>query len=276
MKLLDIDREKCKKDGICVSVCPGNIIRLKDEDGYPEMIHDGDEFCIACGHCVSVCPNDALRHHAIPIEDCAPIKKELIINEEQAVQFLRSRRSIRIYRNKPVETEKIQRLIEIARYGPTGANTQMIEWVVFNDKEKVSRIARLVVEWIRDILEKKPENPPFPIDRLRLFLEAWDAGFDGILRNAPALVIAMASEEAGSGMVDTTILLSYLELAAPALGLGACWAGLLKRALLNLPSLREIAGLSDGYPHYYPMMLGYPKYKYYRLPERKPPKITWK
>ena len=25
----------------------------------------------------------------------------------------------------------------------------------------------------------------------------------------------------------------------------------------------------------YPMMLGYPKFKYQRLPERKPPKITW-
>jgi hypothetical protein len=29
------------------------------------------------------------------------------------------------------------------------------------------------------------------------------------------------------------------------------------------------------YPHHYPMMLGYPKFKYHRLPERKPPKIAW-
>ena len=274
MTVIDIDREKCKKDGICGLVCPGNLIRLTDDDGYPEMIDGGDEFCIACGHCVAACPGAAIKHHHIPMEDCTPIRKELIINEEQAVQFLRSRRSIRVYRKKPVEKERIQRLIEIARYGPTGANTQTVKWVIFNDREKVRELSRMVIDWIRDILENNPESSPFPIDRLPLYLEAWEAGNDRICRNAPALVIAAAPEE--SSMVNPTILLTYLELAAPVLGLGACWAGLLMRGMLSLPALREMAGLSNRYPHYYPMMLGYPKHPYHRLPERNPPDIMWK
>ena len=275
MKLLNIDESKCKKDGICSSVCPGNFIRLKDGDGYPEMVPGGDEFCLICGHCMAVCPNDALRHELIPIEDSPPIKKELLINEQQAVQFIRSRRSIRVFKGKPVETEKIQRLIEIARYAPTGTNSQMVEWVVFNDKKKINNLAGLVAEWIRDIVDNNPENAPYPIERLRLFLATWDTGSDVILRNAPALVIATASEEVGNGIVDPTIALSYLELTAPILGLGTCWAGLLRRGMLNSASIREAVGISDRYPHYYPMMLGYPKFKYYRVPERKPPVITW-
>ena len=275
MTLLHIDESRCKKDGICISVCPGNFIQLRDGDGYPEMGPSGDEFCLICGHCVAACPNDALRHDLIPIEDCPSIKKELLINEQQAVQFLRSRRSIRVFQDKPVEREKVQRLIEIARYAPTGTNSQMVEWVVFNDKGKINNLAGLVAEWIRDIVDNNPENAPYPIERLRLFLAAWDAGSDVILRNAPSLVIATASEEVGNGIVDPTIALSYLELAAPILGLGTCWAGLLRRGMLNSPSIRKVIGISDRYPHYYPMMLGYPKFKYHRLPERKPPKIAW-
>jgi hypothetical protein len=51
---------------------------------------------------------------------------------------------------------------------------------------------------------------------------------------------------------------------------------LLQGALLSDPSLKEALGLPENHPHHYPMMVGYPKAKYFRLPERKPPKITWK
>ena len=79
-----------------------------------------------------------------------------------------------------------------------------------------------------------------------------------------------------NGMVDLTLALSYLELAAPALGLGTCWAGLLQGAMLYWKPLKEVVGLPDGHTHHYPMMLGYPKMKYFRLPERKLPHIQWK
>lgn len=61
------------------------------------------------------------------------------------------------------------------------------------------------------------------------------------------------------------------------IGLGTCWAGLLQGALLSLPSMKEIMGIPAGHLHHYPLMLGYPKLKSYsRLPERKPPKISFK
>jgi len=276
MSLLKIDESKCKKDGICVTECPVRLIQFKDGEGFPEMVPGGENLCFLCGHCVAVCPNGAISHEQVPIENCPPIKKDLLIDEEQALQFLRSRRSIRVYRDKPVEAEKIQRLIEIARYAPTGSNTQLVEWVVFDHKEKVHHLAGLVADWFRDVVENDPDNAPYPVERLKLFLAAWDAGYDGILRSAPTLVMAIAPKEAGNGMVDPTIALTYLELAAPALGLGTCWAGLLYRALHGWQPLREITGISDDYPYFYPMMLGYPKLKYHRLPPRNLPKIMWK
>ena len=77
-------------------------------------------------------------------------------------------------------------------------------------------------------------------------------------------------------MVDLTLALAYFELAAPSLGIGTCWAGLLQAALLAYPPLKEALGLPEGHPHHYPMMVGCRKAKYFRLPERKPPKITWR
>ncbi len=141
----------------------------------------------------------------------------LKINRGQAVQFLRSRRSVRLYKDKPVEKEKTQEFI----------------------------------------------------------VTAWDKGMDRVLRDAPVLVVAHAPKEALNGMVDLTLALSYFELAAPPYGLGTCWAGLLQGALLSRPEIKELLGLPEKHPHHYPMMLGYAKPKYYRLPERKPPKIVW-
>jgi len=274
MSLLIVDENKCKQDGFCVRDCPGAIIRLKDKESYPEMVPGGEKFCLTCGHCVAVCPHDAMSHTKVPFEACSPIQKELVINETQAVQFLRSRRSTRFFKDKPVEKQKIQRLIEIARYAPTSSNTQLVEWLVFADKDTVRGFAKMAADWARALLEKDPQAAKMPY--ISAIVAAWDAGYDAVLRGAPAMVVASAPKEDLNGTVNLTLALSYLELAAPSMGLGACWAGLLKGALLSWPPLQKAIGLPEDHTHHYPMMLGYPKAKYFRLPQRKPPKITWR
>ena len=274
MGLLIIDESKCKKDGICVNECPVAIIRQKDKESFPELVPGGETVCLLCGHCVAVCPHDALSHEKIPIEACKPIDKENVINEEQAVQFLRSRRSVRFFKDKPVEKETLQRLIEIARYAPTGGNSQLVEWTVVNDKEKIHDIAGLTVDGMKNMLANNPDGdyPPY----LPLIIAAWDFGMDVVLRDAPALVIASAPAAAIGGMADVSLALSYLELAAQTKGIGTCWAGIIHMGLQTSKSLQEAVGLPEGHVHQYAMMLGYAKPRYYRLPERKIPKIHWR
>jgi nitroreductase/NAD-dependent dihydropyrimidine dehydrogenase PreA subunit len=270
MEYLIVDESKCKKDGICARECPGAVIELRTADGYPEITGEG---CIVCGHCVAVCPHGALSHERILVKDSPPIREDLIINEDQAVQFLRSRRSIRRYQDRPVEEEKIRRLIEVARYAPTGSNLQAVEWLVLTDRERLRKISGMTVEWIRRILEdpRAAEARPY----LPRVVSSWEAGSDSVLRGAPVLILALAPKEAFNGLVDLTLALSYLDLVAPTLGLGTCWAGLLQGALLADPEIKAAVGMPADHPHHYPMMLGYPDTKYYRLPERKPPKIAF-
>lgn len=270
MEYLIIDENKCKRDGICVRECPSAVIAIRGDDGYPEITGEG---CIVCGHCVAVCPHGALSHERILVKDSPPIREDLIINEDQAVQFLRSRRSIRRYQERPVEKEKIRRLIEVARYAPTGGNLQAVEWLVLTDRSRLRNIAGMTVEWIRRVLTDPRAAQARPY--LPAVVSSWEAGRDSVLRGAPVLILASAPKEAFNGLVDLTLALSYLDLLAPTMGLGTCWAGLLQGAMLSDAEIKAAVGIPTGHTHHYPMMLGYPEVKYYRLPERKPPKITF-
>ena len=273
MSLLIIDHVKCKQDGLCAADCPMGIIRFEGKGSYPEILPESESMCLRCGHCVAVCPHGALDHADVPLASCTAIDKSLAISPAQAEQFLRSRRSVRQFANKPVERTTLQQLIEISRYAPTGSNTQLVEWLVINDPERLQEIAGQVIDWMRSLLQdpKSTVMPYYPV-----LVKAWNAGVDSVLRSAPCLLVAMAPAPAPVRMIDLTLALSYLELAAPHYGLGTCWAGLLQGAMIADPSLKQEVCIPEGYPFHFPLMIGYSKVHYYRLPERKMPIIHWK
>jgi len=273
LSLLTIDKEKCKQDGLCAADCPTGIIRFQGQGHYPELIPNADAMCLRCGHCVAVCPHGALDHAQVPRADCPPIDRALALSERQAEQFLRSRRSVRRFEDQPVAQATLQRLIEIARYAPTSSNMQLVEWTVINDRDRLNELAAQVIQWMRGIVEADPQCKAMPY--LPMLIKGWDNGDDVVLRSAPCLVTAMAPTQDRNGMVNLTLALSYLELAAPVFGLGTCWAGLLQGAMLSNPALKQAAGIPGDYPHHYPMMIGHPRVRYHRLPERRPPKIAW-
>jgi nitroreductase/NAD-dependent dihydropyrimidine dehydrogenase PreA subunit len=273
MGLLTVDQSKCKKDGLCVRECPTGIIRLKRSDGYPALMPKSEQACLACGHCVAVCPYGAMSNARVPLEACPSIKKDLLIGPEQAKQFLRSRRSIRSFKNQPVERKVLQSMIETARYAPTASNAQTIQWMVFDDKEHIRRLSEMTVAWLKDLMAKMPGDRYAPY--IPVIIMAWDKGMDRILRNAPALVVATAPRRNPDGMVDVALTLTYLDLIASTMGLGTCWAGLLHGAMRSWPAFWEEFPILESHPHHYPMMIGYTDTKFYRLPERNSPRIQW-
>ncbi|MEI2354690.1 ferredoxin family protein [Mesobacillus zeae] len=53
----------CKSCGLCVSVCPANVIFLSDylnEKGYRPASAKNQESCISCGKCARICPDSAI------------------------------------------------------------------------------------------------------------------------------------------------------------------------------------------------------------------------
>lgn len=273
METITVDKNRCKKDGICQRECPMGLIS-KGDDGFPKIDSARASYCLACGHCVAVCPTGSLSHSCSPIEETLSIDKNLKSSFQQAQQFLRSRRSIRFYKEKKVERQKIQRLIEIARYAPSGTNRQPVQWQVFTDSDQIDEIAKNTIDYLRDTVKKRPDYPT--ADLLNAMILAWDMGLNTITWKAPVLIIASAPKLAVTGHTDIALALSYLELMATTMDLGTCWAGVLQEAIGSWPQLRDIIALPEDHFHFYPMVLGYPKRKYYRLPERKTPTIIWR
>ena len=274
MELLSVDQEKCKRDGICAAVCPMQIIALKTKEDYPILIKGGDELCIRCGHCVAVCPHGAISHEIMNTEDCPPLQKELILMVGQIEQLLKSRRSIRTYKKKPVERDLISKMIELAAYAPSGHNTQPVNWKVIYDSDEVQRLAGIVADWMRSLIkEGSPLASMLHMDRV---LAAWEAGYDRICRGAPHVIVAHAPENERTAPAGCTIAMTYLELAATAFGLGACWAGYFNVAANSWPPMAEALNLPEGHVSFGAMMVGNPKYKYQRIPLRNEPIISWR
>jgi len=273
VNLFEVNPETCNQDGICAEICPSRIIHFR-KSRYPSPTAGAEAACIRCGHCVAVCPSGSLSHRALPVEQCPPVNRDFQLSPEQCEHFLRARRSIRTYKKKAVPGDEIQRVIEMARYAPTGRNAQDAQWLVLGKRAEIHNLARLVVAWMQWMTEHETEvAAAMHLDQT---VRLWQSGDDIIFRNAPVLIVAHAEKGNIRALESCTIALSYLELAATSMGLGCCWAGYFMRAAAVYQPLKEALPLPGGHQSFGAMMLGYPKYKYHRLPLRKVPEITWR
>jgi formate hydrogenlyase subunit 6/NADH:ubiquinone oxidoreductase subunit I len=130
---------------------------MQSSESYPEPVTGFEKFCLACGHCVAICPHQALSLDWLRPDECPPIKTNLNLTAEQAEQFLRSRRSVRNFKEKAVDRTTLNQLIEIATYAPSAKNEQPWHWVVIQDPAETRRLAGLVVDWMRLFLKEQPE-----------------------------------------------------------------------------------------------------------------------
>jgi nitroreductase/NAD-dependent dihydropyrimidine dehydrogenase PreA subunit len=271
--LLTIDPEKCSKDGLCAMACPMALLSFADTTKPPVPVPNARELCIRCGHCVAVCPKGAIDHEAMKASDCLPIQKKLLLSAEHAEHFLRSRRSIRNYKDAPVEREKLERLITIASHAQTGHNEQPVKWLVIYEKEKVHQLAEQVIAWMKHLLKTQKEFAKAL--HMDMIVAAWLMGFDVVFRNAPHVVLAYSHKASATAPTASIIAMTYLELAAPTLGLGTCWAGYFTYASQTFPPLMEALNLPKNHVAQQGVMVGIPKFGYQRMPVRKSPDITF-
>jgi len=269
-----VDRTKCNQDGICAAECPGRIIEMDKESGYPKAAADFKETCIRCGHCVTVCPTGALSLDWLGPEDCRAIRKELGVTPDQAEQFLCGRRSIRSFKETEVPRPVLEKLVKVACSAPSAKNQQPWHWTIVQNRSEVRRLAGMVVEWVRGVIHSAPKEAE-AMGLLRV-VASWDEGYDRICRGAPHVVVVHADKNWPFSTEDCTLAMSLLDLYASSMGLGACWAGYFYKAVNAFPPLFEALGLSSDHLAYGAMMVGFPKFRYRLIPNRRPPRITWR
>ncbi|MCF0247093.1 MAG: nitroreductase family protein, partial [Synergistes sp.] len=158
MNELRVDREKCTKCGTCVRICPAGIVRF-GSDGFPEIAENQSIRCMECSQCVLFCPHyaDTLSFmDSAKIVKCADLK---LPDAESAENFLKSRRSIRKFKQEAIPHETFLRIFETVKQAPTAVNRQPVRWIVTEDPEKTKEIANLVLCYFREEIFKNPTSP---------------------------------------------------------------------------------------------------------------------
>jgi nitroreductase/NAD-dependent dihydropyrimidine dehydrogenase PreA subunit len=272
MTTILIDQDLCSRCGICSVVCTMGLIDPADENTLPKIPDAKAGMCIRCGHCEAYCPSQALLLNDRP-DDKVPLPGGAgTIAPDELGYYLKKRRSVRGFTKNPVPKEKILEILEIARYAASGGNGQPVEWIVVHDPKQVIRIAGLTIEWMKTLVNSNhPMSGYIPV-----LVGAWERGSDVICRGAPHLLFAHIPEGNPIAQTDAIIALTHFDIAAPAFGIGTCWAGFVAMATVSYEPLQKELGIPTGRKSAYAMMFGNPQYKIYSIPRRKPLQVAWK
>ncbi|MBN1368094.1 MAG: nitroreductase family protein [Dehalococcoidales bacterium] len=272
MQFIEVNQNTCTKCGICTEECRIGLIEFRANE-FPSPVPFIETACVRCGHCVAACPTGSLTHRAVPVEKCVPVQNGLQISPEQCEQLLKSRRSIRLFKKKPVSKEIINKLIDVARYAPTAGNNQCVEWLVIENPDRLDKIRSAITEFLRFMIANQPELAAEA--HMQLILEGQENGKDVLLHHAPVLIITHAKSDDIVAPPACAAALTFLELTARSIGVGTCWSGYTMLSA-EFPPVKEALTLPEGHSNFGSMLVGYPKHKYHRIPTRKDPVITWR
>jgi len=266
-----IDVESCIGCGQCASDCPAMIISM--ETGIPVINQDLEGFCIGCLHCVVICTEKSVSILGHGPEEGAELPGS-VPNPEQMELLIKSRRSVRNYRDENIPSEVIEKIVEVASHAPSGHNDRQLLYTLISDKDVVDELRIEAFTGLEKLVAENtlPEGMEMFVD----IIDAWkNDGTDILFRGAPHLLIVSAHKESAAPLPDCVIALTTFELYAQSHGVATIWNGLATLTLTELvPSLTKRLQIPDDHTVGYAMGFGYPASRYERTVERGMPQIN--
>lgn len=244
-----IDLEKCVGCGKCVKDCPEYNIVMENKKAD---IKKGR--CLKCGHCVAICPRNAVSIPEYDEKEIITLREEDKLDADTLLRVIKGGRSIRKFKDIPVEIEKLQQIIEAGRYTATASNSQDVSYIVITEKNK--EIEREAVKLLRAL--KKPLGLFLPIVR------SANVDDEFFFKNASAIIVILSNNK-----VNGALAASNMELMAEALGLGTLYSGFFTAAVNISSKLRRMLNMEKGQKVVTTLVIGYPNVKYIRTAPRK-------
>ena len=181
-------------------------------------------------------------------------------------EAIKGRRSIRKFKAQAVPREKLEKILELAMWAPSGMNRQDWYFVVVQGpkREELLKVFGSAFEIFRPRLEKVFADKPKIVEGMKQFFQTYGG--------APAFILAYAGK-GPSGDWDThstALAVQNLLLTAYAEGLGAVWTdGILVKeaeinALMGIEGKKLVAVVPVGYPDEVP-----------RVPPRREGRVQW-
>lgn len=180
---------------------------------------------------------------------------------ESLLELVKKRRSIRKFRSDPIPDEYVDKIIEAARWAPSGGNSQPWEFIVVKKQELRNKIIELIKEGY-GALEAKLEATRQPELRFNF-------APPGFVR-APVFIILcgnprtkdtypVAIQERSSSIFNSSLANAflYMHLAATTLGLGSQWVSAIAVPYVQYPT-KSLLGVPVEMEFYDMMAVGYP------------------
>ncbi|MEI9479353.1 MAG: nitroreductase family protein [Deltaproteobacteria bacterium] len=150
------------------------------------------------------------------------------------LDVLTSRKSIRRYKPDPIPDETLDKILEAARWAPTGENYQPWRLIVIRDPETKKKIGALAKQgsgsrmtaWqCLGEMQKRFEDIKDPVKRAEVLRFMYSGEVSEFAKNAPVVIAVIGSLMEGSVDVpyDLSACVENILLEAHSLGLGACW-----------------------------------------------------
>ena len=174
-----------------------------------------------------------------------------VVSESQkksgVIDVVKSRRSVRAYKDTPVEREKLQLLAECGVWAPSAMGRQEWELRIVDAKEWIDGATAAYLKAVEGT------------DKANYMLTPT---FKNIFRNAPAVIFVGAPEGIFSGE-NIGCLAQNIMLAATELGLGTCFLGSVQMIFAEPVMAEYLQSLefSEGYKLRYALAVGYPDEK---------------
>jgi len=180
---------------------------------------------------------------------------------DSLLELVKKRRSIRKFKPEPIPDEYVDKITEVARWSPSGANSQPWEFIVIKKQELRHRIIELIKEYNNLMhkmeLAREPElrfiSAPAGWVRAPVFILL--CGDTRTKEAYPLNVTLQRGSETFLSSLASAFL--YMTLAVTTLGLGGQWVSAigtpyvqsLTKDLLRIPKELEIYDmLAIGYP----------------------------
>jgi nitroreductase len=178
------------------------------------------------------------------------------------VEAIRTRRSIRRFKPDDVSDELIRRLIDAARWAPSGGNAQPWVFIIVKDRQLKEKIRSFLADRAlryAESVEGKEELEKLRSDAKSRWIEAVKSErYQKHVREAPVLIAIFGDSSSNCHIHDCCAATQNLILASHAFGLGSCWIdpGISDeitesqiRSLLKAPeNLRIVSIVTIGFP----------------------------
>ena len=284
----EFDSSRCTLCGRCVAVCPKDVLEINDN----RVVVINDD-CMLCSHCYAVCVPGAVSFpwQLKQVKFSSFKYREKILSPKdhspaELVNIFRSRRSIRKYRQEPVDDDAVRDLIEFAVTAPSGSNCQDWEFAVVNGREKVWDFAQQVKSFFIKINRLagsrvvRALSVPFMGRRLinyyndhyetvKRAITEGEQGIDRLFHGAPCVIVIHSGMEGSTPVEDGTYSAYNICMLAHYMGLGTCLIGFAVEAINRSVELKNYLDIYEKNRVHAVIALGRPDVKFAKQSLRK-------